>query len=97
MTASVWLIDGLGWLATAVFVASYFCKTQTMLRRVQAVGAGLWLGYGVLLHAVPVVAANLIVATVALYSSWRPATRQLPIPSAARDLLRGSVSSSGPK
>jgi hypothetical protein len=49
-----------------------------VLRRVQAVGAGLWLGYGVLLHAVPVVAANMIVAAVALYSSWRPAARHLP-------------------
>jgi hypothetical protein len=78
MTTSGWLIDGLGWLATAVFVASYFCKNQAMLRRVQAVGAGLWLGYGVLLHAVPVVAANMIVAAVALYSSWRPAARHLP-------------------
>jgi hypothetical protein len=78
MTTSAWLIDGLGWMATAVFVASYFCKSQAVLRRVQAVGAGLWLGYGVLLHAVPVVAANMIVAAVALYSSWRPAARHLP-------------------
>jgi hypothetical protein len=78
MTASVWLIDGLGWLATAVFVSSYFCTSQAALRRVQAIGAGLWLGYGVLLHAVPVVAANLIVAAVALYSSRRSTARQVP-------------------
>jgi hypothetical protein len=78
MTPNAWLIDGLGWLATAVFVSSYFCKSPAALRRVQAAGAGLWLAYGVLLHAVPVVAANLIVAAVALYSSRRPAAQHLP-------------------
>jgi hypothetical protein len=61
--------DWLGWLATAMFLASYFCKEQRKLRRVQGVAAVLWVGYGVILHAVPIVIANLLVAGVALYSS----------------------------
>jgi uncharacterized protein with PQ loop repeat len=39
------------------------------LRRVQATAAVLWIVYGVLIHALPVVVANAIVASVALYSS----------------------------
>lgn len=70
------MVDSVGWLATATFVGSYFCKQPTTLRRVQAVGALLWLTYGALIHALPVVVANMIVASVALWSSFeRPATR----------------------
>jgi hypothetical protein len=59
----------IGWVATAVFVASYLCKRQVTLRRVQAAAAVLWVVYGVIIHAFPVVVANAIVASVALYSS----------------------------
>lgn len=61
--------DWIGWLATAIFLASYSCKNQKTLRRTQAVAALLWVGYGAILHAVPVVVANLLVAGVAVYSS----------------------------
>jgi hypothetical protein len=44
------------------------------LRRVQA-AAVLWVVYGVLIHAFPVVVANSIVASVALYSSFGAAMR----------------------
>jgi len=63
------LPDWLGWLATAVFLASYSCKDQQKLRLTQAVAALLWVGYGALLHAVPIIVANLLVACVAAYSS----------------------------
>ena len=65
--------DGLGWLASAVFAVSYFCK-GTRLRVVQGMAALLWMGYGVMIHAVPVIVANLIVSSLALYSAWRQAT-----------------------
>ncbi len=58
-----------GWVATAVFAGSYLCKRPNTLRRVQAAAAVLWVVYGVLIHAAPVVAANLIVASLALVSS----------------------------
>jgi inner membrane protein len=61
--------DWIGWLATAIFLGSYSCKDQGMLRRVQAVAALLWVVYGTVLHAVPIVVANLLVALVAVYSS----------------------------
>jgi hypothetical protein len=61
--------DWIGWVATAIFLASYVCKDQRKLRRIQALAAVLWVAYGAILHAVPIVVANLLVAGVALYSS----------------------------
>jgi hypothetical protein len=62
-------VDGLGWLATAVFVASYRFRDQRTLRWIQAIAALLWVGYGLARHALPVVIANLLVAGMAVYSS----------------------------
>ena len=69
------MTDAIGWAATAVFASSYFCREVANLRRVQALAATLWLAYGILMHAPPVIAANLIVATLALASSWKRAPR----------------------
>ena len=63
--------DWIGWLATAVFLVSYFTKGPRGLRRVQGVAAGLWATYGVLIHSAPVIVANILVATVAVVSSFR--------------------------
>jgi uncharacterized protein with PQ loop repeat len=69
------MADWIGWLATAVFMVSYFTKQSTTLRRVQGVAAGLWMLYGILIHAVPIIVANALVASVAIASSFRkPAT-----------------------
>jgi len=64
-------VDWIGWLATAVFLVSYFTKTPRGLRRVQGVAAGLWALYGVLIHSLPVIVANILVAGVAVASSFR--------------------------
>jgi hypothetical protein len=61
------MVDYLGWSATAVFVASYFCTTPRAIRRVQMVGALMWLVYGLLIRAIPVVAAN---GLVFLAAAW---------------------------
>jgi hypothetical protein len=61
--------DWIGWLATAVVTSSYFFKQSSILRRIQATGAIIWLIYGLLIHSMPVVIANLIVAGVAGASS----------------------------
>jgi hypothetical protein len=61
----------IGWVATAVFASSYLCREAASLRRVQAAAAVLWVGYGVLIQAAPVIVANLIVAGMALASSLR--------------------------
>ena len=65
------MLDYLGWVATAIFAGSYFCKGPGMLRRIQALAALLWIGYGVMIHAAPVIVANVVVAAMALYSSFR--------------------------
>ena len=67
--------DWVGWLATAVFMISYFAKGPIMLRRVQGVAAGLWTTYGILIHSWPVIVANILVAGVAVATSFRPAAR----------------------
>jgi hypothetical protein len=62
-------LDWIGWIATAVFAASYLFKEPSALRRVQAGAALLWVIYGVIIHAFPVVVANVVVAGMAVYSS----------------------------
>lgn len=65
------MIDWIGWLATAVFMSSYFARQPTTLRRIQGGAASLWALYGVLLHAMPIIVANVLVAGVALATSFR--------------------------
>jgi len=64
-------VDWIGWLATAVFLVPYFTRSAISLRRVQGVAAGLWALYGVLIHSLPVIVANILVASVAVISSFR--------------------------
>jgi hypothetical protein len=60
------MVDWIGWLATATFTSSYFCKRARLLRVVQAVAAMLWLTYGILIHSHPVIGANILAAAGAL-------------------------------
>jgi hypothetical protein len=83
-------IDWIGWVATALFLLSYRCRSQSKLRLTQAAAALLWMVYGAVLQAVPIVVANLLVAAVAVYTSRnRPAApqgRAAVTPAAAPDL-----------
>jgi uncharacterized protein with PQ loop repeat len=72
----------LGWLATAVFTCSYLAKKDSTLRWIQAVAAILWITYGMLIHAMPVVVANSLVAVAAIISTWRRRTTALASPTA---------------
>jgi hypothetical protein len=63
--------DAIGWVATAVFVGSYLCTRADALRKVQMVGAALWIGYGLLMQAAPVVTANALVLGAAAWASRR--------------------------
>jgi hypothetical protein len=62
-------LDYLGWTATVVFVASYFCGGASALRRTQMAGAAIWVVYGGLLKAYPVVVANALVFAAAAWST----------------------------
>jgi hypothetical protein len=70
--------DAIGWLATAIFGVSYFVRNPATMRWVQAAAAVCWMLYGVLLHAPPVIVANVIVASLASYSALRTAPKQSP-------------------
>jgi hypothetical protein len=65
----------LGWVATAIFVASYFAPPAA-LRLLQMVAAVLWVVYGVLIGAMPVIAANLLVFCAAAWTLLRAHFRQ---------------------
>jgi hypothetical protein len=65
------MIDYLGWAATAVFVSSYFCTGDGLLRRMQMAGAIMWMAYGALMHAAPVFVANLLVLSAAAWTMAR--------------------------
>jgi uncharacterized protein with PQ loop repeat len=54
-----------------------------VLRRVQSLGALLWVVYGTLIHALPVIGANILVASIAIWSSFGRARQEPPAP---RDL-----------
>ena len=58
----------LGWVATAVFVGSYFFVKPAALRAVQMIGAVLWIIYGFLIEATPVIAANALVFAAAAWT-----------------------------
>jgi hypothetical protein len=64
-------IEALGWAATCVFVASYFFAKPSRLRAIQMLGALLWITYGVLIGAVPVIVANLLVFAAAAWTALR--------------------------
>jgi hypothetical protein len=64
-------IDLVGWAATAVFVGSYFFASPTLLRRAQMMGALLWMSYGILIGAAPVIVANALVFSAAAWTAFR--------------------------
>jgi hypothetical protein len=68
-------IDYLGWTATAVFVGSYFFSRPSLLRAVQMVGAVLWVTYGLLIGASPVIVANILVFSAAAWTALRKTSR----------------------
>jgi hypothetical protein len=71
--------DWIGWLATIVFMTSYISKSPALLRRIQALASCLWLTYGVVIHSMPMIVANALVAAVALYSSFSAAKSNRPV------------------
>ena len=60
----------LGWVATAIFAGSYFLPPAA-LRAIQMVAAVLWIVYGVLIAATPVIAANALVFAAAAWTLAR--------------------------
>jgi hypothetical protein len=65
------ITGSIGWAATAVVVASYFCKGERTLRAVQMLGAAMWMSYGVAIDSAPVVAANVLVMAAAAWTARR--------------------------
>jgi hypothetical protein len=69
MTRMEWV----GWAATGIFVGSYFFSRASLLRGAQMLGALVWIAYGCLIGASPVVVANFLVFIAATWTLLRPA------------------------
>jgi len=71
------IADTIGWIATGVFVASYFFSKPAMLRGLQMLGAALWMTFGVLIASKPVIVSNVLVFAAAGWTlvRQRAATR----------------------
>ncbi|MEA3160357.1 MAG: hypothetical protein QOD95_1905 [Gammaproteobacteria bacterium] len=65
------VVECVGWAATAVFVGSYFFGRPSVLRGVQMIGALLWMTYGILINASPVIVANVLVFSAAAWTLFR--------------------------
>lgn len=63
------VLDLIGWAATALFASSYFFSKPSNLRWIQACAAVIWIAYGAMIGAKPVIVANLIVALAAGYTT----------------------------
>jgi len=64
------MLQLVGWIATAVFISSYFF-TESRLRWAQGMGASLWVVYGLTIGSWPVVTANVLVLVAALWTTHR--------------------------
>ena len=62
------MFNGLGWVATAVFAASYFSKTSNSYASPPGFGCSV---VGIWMNARPIIVANVIVAALAVYSDWK--------------------------
>jgi uncharacterized protein with PQ loop repeat len=71
MDVSPVLAETVGWLATAVFTASFLFQDATRLRTVQIAGALVWIVYGLLISSLPVVVANVLVFSMACVTTAR--------------------------
>ena len=69
--SSLSFTDSIGWMATAVFVASYFFSRPAMLRGLQMLGAALWMTFGVLIASKPVIVSNVLVFAAAAWTLVR--------------------------
>lgn len=55
-----------GWVATVVFALSYFFREQRQLLLMQSLAASLWIVYGTMIGALPVIISNIVIAVIAL-------------------------------
>ena len=78
--------EWVGWIATVVFVGSYFVRPSRLLV-VQVAGALAWLAYGLLTWQPPVIVSNVVVAGAAAFRvlSSRLAVRGMRLEAPATD------------
>jgi uncharacterized protein with PQ loop repeat len=73
-------VEYLGFLATLLVVASFLFQNIVLIRGVNALGAAVWIAYGVLIGSLPVVALNAVVICIQLVQMLRVRKKEDPIP-----------------
>ena len=73
-------VEYLGFLATLLVVASFLFQNIVLIRGVNALGAAVWIAYGVLIGSLPVVALNAVVICIQLVQMFRVRKKEDPIP-----------------
>jgi hypothetical protein len=71
ISAGLSAADTVGWIATAVFVASYFFPKPATLRGLQMLGSVLWAAFGLLIASKPVIVSNVLVFSAAAWTLLR--------------------------
>jgi hypothetical protein len=77
-------------------VGSYFFKQPAALRAVQMSGAVLWIVYGVLIGAVPVIAANALVFAAAAWTFFARGNQTAPAVAASGGVAVAATDGAGP-
>jgi uncharacterized protein with PQ loop repeat len=57
--------DALGYVGTVFIVAGYLMRKEILIKSLCAVGAAIFLGYGILIHSYPVIVINVICLLIA--------------------------------
>lgn len=71
------MLSYVGWFATAMFAGSYLFKEPKSLSIMQAMAAIVWIIYGVMIGAFPVIVCNVAVALMATFAAYRYSQRPI--------------------
>ena len=71
------MLSYVGWFATVLFAGSYLFREPRSLSIMQAVAAIVWIIYGAIIGAGPVIVCNVAVALMATFAAYRYSMRPL--------------------
>lgn len=60
-------IEGLGYLATIVTLISMMVRDIKLLRAINGMSCLLWIGYGILTEAIPILLVNTIILVIHIF------------------------------
>jgi uncharacterized protein with PQ loop repeat len=61
------MLDFIGWVATILIIISFIFRDIYKLRLFSMIGAFLWIVYGIMANAYPIIILNVVVAIIQVY------------------------------